>query len=110
MLASLGNAAAQRPTPTLRPRLTGPLFRLIPGPRNFQAGAVYVLMNQVDNTVSVFSHDAFGMRTPADEFSTGEANDPVPQGTAPLVSRCALTLDQGHQFLFAVTLRGNHIR
>src|SRR6266581_5159314 len=106
MLASLTNAAAQRPNPTPRPRPT-------PAPRNFQAGAVYVLTNQVDNTVAVFNRDASGMLTSAGEFSTGGAGDPVPQGTDPatdpLASQGALILDQGHQFLFAVNAGSNQI-
>jgi 6-phosphogluconolactonase len=112
MLASLSNTAAQRPTPTPRPRPM-PVLRPTPAPRNFQAGAVYVLTNQVDNMVMVFSHDAFGMLTPAGEFSTGGAGDPVPQGTDPatdpLASQGALILDQGHQFLFAVNAGSNQI-
>jgi 6-phosphogluconolactonase len=106
MLASLNDSAAQRAIPTPRPRPTA-------APRNFQAGAVYVLTNQVDNTVAVFGHDAFGMLTPAGEFSTGGAGDPVPQGTDPatdpLASQGALILDQGHQFLFAVNAGSNQI-
>ena len=106
MLASLSNAVAQRAIPTPRPRPT-------PAPRNFQAGAVYVLTNQVDNMVSVFSRDAFGMLTSAGEFSTGGAGDPVPQGTDPatdpLASQGALILDQGHQFLFAVNAGSNQV-
>ena len=106
MLASLNNAVAQRANPTPRARPT-------PAPRNFQAGAVYVLTNQVANTVAVFSHDAFGRLTPAGEFSTGGAGDPVPQGTDPatdpLASQGALILDQGHQFLFAVNAGSNQI-
>ena len=112
MLASLDNAAAQRPAPTPRPRPM-PVLRPTPAPRNFQAGAVYVLTNQVENAVAVFSHDAFGMLTPAGEFSTGGAGDPVPQGTDPatdpLASQGALILDQGHQFLFAVNAGSNQI-
>jgi 6-phosphogluconolactonase len=106
MLASLSNAVAQRANPTARPRPT-------PAPRNFQAGAVYVLTNQVDNTVAVFNRNAFGTLTPAGEFSTGGAGDPVPQGmdpaTDPLASQGALILDQGHQFLFAVNAGSNQI-
>jgi len=106
MLASLGNVVAQRATPTPRARPT-------PAPRNFQAGAVYVLTNQVDNTVAVFNRDASGMLTSAGEFSTGGAGDPVPQGTDPatdpLASQGALILDQGHQFLFAVNAGSNQI-
>src|SRR5438876_8527139 len=106
MLASLGNVVAQRATPTPRARPT-------PAPRNFQAGAVYVLTNQVDNTVAVFNRDASGMLTSAGEFSTGGAGDPVPQGTDPatdpLASQGALILDQGNQFLFAVNAGSNQI-
>lgn len=117
MLASLNNAAAQRPNPTPRPgsppvpRPTGP--RPTPGPSNFQAGAVYVLTNQVENAVSVFRRTASGTLTPAGEFLTGGAGDPVPQGTDPatdpLASQGALILDQGHQFLFAVNAGSNQI-
>src|SRR5882724_5500464 len=106
MLASLNNAAAQRAIPTPRPRPT-------PAPRNFQAGAVYVLTNQVENAVAVFSRTAFGTLTSAGEFATGGAGDPVPQGTDPatdpLASQGALILDQGHQFLFAVNAGSNQI-
>ncbi len=106
MLASLSNATAQRPNPTPRARPS-------PVPRNFQAGAVYVLTNQVDNTVAVFRRTADGMLTPAGEFPTGGAGDPVPQGTDPatdpLASQGALILDRGHQFLFAVNAGSNQI-
>src|SRR5438094_2542178 len=106
MLVSLSGLTAQRPNPTPRPSPT-------PAPRNFQAGAVYVLTNQVDNTVAVFNRDASGMLTSAGEFSTGGAGDPVPQGTDPatdpLASQGALILDQGHQFLFAVNAGSNQI-
>src|SRR4029434_7071933 len=91
MLASLNNAAAQRAIPTPRPRPT-------PAPRNFQAGAGYALTNQAAHTIAVFSHDACGVLTPAGEFSTGGAGDPVPQGTDPatdpLASQGALILYQ----------------
>jgi len=112
MLASLSNATAQRPLPTARPRPTA-APRPTPVPRNFQAGAVYVLTNQVENTVAVFNRDASGMLTSAGEFSTGGAGDPVPQGTDPatdpLASQGALILDQGHQFLYAVNAGSNQI-
>ncbi|PYL61897.1 MAG: hypothetical protein DMF24_05740 [Verrucomicrobia bacterium] len=83
MLASLSTAIAQRPTPT-------------PRPRNFAAGAVYVLTNQVSNAVAVFLRTARGALTSAGEFSTGGAGNPVPQGmdpaTDPLASQGALIL------------------
>ena len=110
MLISLSVSTAQRPDPTPRPR---PELAPRPAQQNFQAGAVYVLTNQVDNTVSVFNRNAFGTLTPAGEFSTGGAGDPVPQGTDPatdpLASQGALILDQGHQFLFAVNAGSNQI-
>src|SRR6266550_8913374 len=105
MLASLNNAAAQRAIPTPRPRPT-------PAPRVFQAGAVYVLTNQVENAVAVFARTAFGTLTPAGEFPTGGAGDPVPQGTDPatdpLASQGALILGN-NQFLFAVNAGSNQI-
>jgi hypothetical protein len=95
MLATLSTATAARPEPTPRERPT-------PHPRNFHAGAVYVLTNQVENAVAVFNRDAHGELTPAGEFFTGGAGDPVPQGTDPatdpLASQGALILDQGINF------------
>jgi 6-phosphogluconolactonase len=106
MMATLSTATAQRPIPTPRERPT-------PHPRNFQSGAVYVLTNQVNNAVAVFNRAADGTLTPAGEFSTGGAGDPVPQGTDPatdpLASQGALILDQGNQFLFAVNAGSNQI-
>jgi 6-phosphogluconolactonase (cycloisomerase 2 family) len=53
------------------------------------------------------------MLTPAGEFATGGAGDPVPQGTDPatdpLASQGALILSQGNQFLFAVNAGSNQI-
>ncbi len=81
--------------------------------RNFHAGAVYILTNQVENAVAVFSLSAHGALTPAGEFPTGGAGDPVPQGTDPatdpLASQGALILGQGNQFLFAVNAGSNQI-
>jgi hypothetical protein len=54
-----------------------------PKPKNFRAGAVYVLTNQVNNEVAVFRRTAKGMLTFAEAFPTGGAGDPVPQGTDP---------------------------
>jgi 6-phosphogluconolactonase (cycloisomerase 2 family) len=74
---------------------------------------VYVLTNQVENAVAVFNRDVHGELTPAGEFSTGGAGDPVPQGTDPvtdpLASQGALILDQGNLFLFAVNAGSNQI-
>src|SRR5437764_6070681 len=98
MLASLSTAAVDRPTPT-------------PRPRDFHAGAVYVMTNQVDNAVAVFRRTARGTLTPADEFSTGGAGDPVAQPgdppTDPLASQSSLILGKDNQFLFAVNAGSN---
>src|SRR5438094_3411255 len=92
MLASLSTAAVDRPTPT-------------PRPRNFHAGAVYVMTNQVTNAVAVFRRNAHGTLTPTGEFPTGGAGDPVPQGmdpaTDPLASQGSLILGEDNHFLFA---------
>lgn len=94
--------AATRPSPTPRPR-----------PQNLNAGAVYVMTNQVNNAIAVFGRAADGTLTPAGQFSTGGAGNPVPQGTDPatdpLASQGALILGQGGQFLFAVNAGSNQI-
>jgi 6-phosphogluconolactonase (cycloisomerase 2 family) len=104
MLASLSSVIAQRATPSPRPH---------PQPRNFQAGAVYVLTNQVQNAVAVFNRSFDGTLTLAGEFSTGGAGDPVAQPgdppADPLASQGALVLGQGNQFLFAVNAGSNQI-
>lgn len=106
ILASLSNATAQRATPTPRTRPT-------PVPRSFQSGAVYVLTNQIENTVAVFNRSANGTLTPAGEFSTGGTGDPVAQPqdppTDPLASQGALVLGRGNQLLFAVNAGSNQI-
>jgi 6-phosphogluconolactonase len=82
--------------------------------RNLHAGAVYVLTNQVENSVAVFHRGAQGTLTPAVEFPTGGAGDPVPQGGSgpapdPLASQGALILGRGNQLLFAVNAGSNQI-
>jgi 6-phosphogluconolactonase (cycloisomerase 2 family) len=83
-------------------------------PRNFDAGAVYVLTNQVENAVAVFHRNAQGTLAPAGEFPTGGAGDPVPPGGGgpapdPLASQGALILGSGNQLLFAVNAGSNQI-
>jgi 6-phosphogluconolactonase len=101
---SLGSVTAQRATPTPRPR---------PQPKNFQAGAVYVLTNQVNNAIAAFQRAADGSLTAAGEFSTGGAGDPVAippdPPTDPLASQGALVFGPGNQFLFAVNAGSNQI-
>jgi 6-phosphogluconolactonase len=101
MLATLSAVAVDRPNPPPRERPT-------PHPRNFNSGAVYILTNQVENAVAVFNRTAHGELTPAGEFSTGGAGDPVP-APDPLSSQGALILGQGSQFLFAVNAGSNQI-
>src|SRR5206468_1711321 len=83
-----------------------------PKPKNFKAGAVYVLTNQVENAVAVFRRDAKGMLTSAGEFPTGGAGDPVPQGTDPatdpLASQGALIIGPDN-LLFAVNAGSSRI-
>ena len=83
------------------------------GPKNFHAGAVYVLTNQTTNTVAVFRRNARGRLTPAGEFPTGGAGDPTPQPpdptTDPLASQGALVISHGNRFLIAVNAGSNQI-
>jgi len=83
------------------------------GPKNFHAGAVYVLTNQTTNSVAVFRHDARGRLTSAGEFPTGGAGDPTPQppdpATDPLASQGALIMSRGNQYLYAVNAGSNQI-
>jgi 6-phosphogluconolactonase (cycloisomerase 2 family) len=101
---SLGSVTAQRTTPTPRPR---------PYPLNLHAGAVYVLTNQVQNAVAVFSRTTDGHLTAAGQFSTGGAGDPVAippdPPVDPLASQGALVSGPGNQFLFAVNAGSNEI-
>jgi 6-phosphogluconolactonase (cycloisomerase 2 family) len=101
---SLGSVTAQRTTPTPRPR---------PQPQNLQAGAVYVLTNQVENAIAVFRRTTDGHLTPAGEFPTGGAGNPVAippdPPIDPLASQGALVFGPGNQFLFAVNAGSNQI-
>jgi 6-phosphogluconolactonase len=88
-----------------------------PKPKNFRAGAVYVLTNQVANEVAVFRRTkkgtAKGTLTFAGTFPTGGAGNPSPQGadpaTDPLASQGALIMSAGNRFLFAVNAGSNQI-
>ena len=82
-----------------------------PFPRIFNAGAVYVLTNQVENAVAVFRLNSHGTLSPAGEFPTGGAGDPVPQGTDPATDPLASqgALIRSNQFLFAVNAGSNQV-
>src|SRR4029079_8646835 len=83
------------------------------GPKNLHAGAVYVLTNQTSNTVVAFRRNANGMLTPAGEFPTGGAGNPIPRppdpSSDPLASQGALIMSNGNRFLFAVNAGSNEI-
>src|SRR3954468_4344046 len=83
------------------------------GPKNFHAGAGYVLTNQTSNTVVAFRRDARGMLTLAGEFPTGGAGNPVPRppdpSSDPLASQGALIMSNNNRFLFAVNAGSNQI-
>jgi len=83
------------------------------GPKNLHAGAVYVLSNQTSNTVVAFRRDARGRLTPAGEFPTGGAGNPIPQppdpSSDPLASQGALIMSNNNRFLFAVNAGSNQI-
>jgi 6-phosphogluconolactonase (cycloisomerase 2 family) len=83
------------------------------GPKNFHAGAVYVLTNQTSNTVAAFRRNANGRLTPAGEFPTGGAGNPTPHppdpATDPLASQGALIMSRGNQYLYAVNAGSNQI-
>jgi 6-phosphogluconolactonase (cycloisomerase 2 family) len=100
MLATLSAATLDRPSPT-------------PRPRNFHAGGVYVMTNQVNNAVAVFLRTAHGTLISAGEFPTGGSGDPVPQPgdppTDPLGSQGSLILGEDNKFLFAVNAGSNQI-
>src|SRR5947208_9103939 len=104
MLVSLSSVTAQPTTPTPRPR-THPL--------NLHSGAVYVLTNQVQNAVAVFSRTTDGHLTAAGQFPTGGAGDPVAippdPPVDPLASQGALVFGPGNQFLFAVNAGSNEV-
>jgi 6-phosphogluconolactonase len=84
-----------------------------PKAKNLRAGAVYVLTNQVNNTVAAFRRTAKGRLTPAGQFPTGGAGNPTPQppdpATDPLASQGALIIGPGNRFLFAVNAGSNQI-
>ena len=67
------------------------------GPKNLHAGAVYVLTNQTSNTVVAFRRNARGMLTPAGEFPTGGAGNPVPQTSGPVKRSTGLTRRIDHE-------------
>jgi len=83
------------------------------GPKNLRAGAVYVLTNQPENAVAVFRHTQEGMLSPAGEFATGGAGDPVAQPpdppVDPLASQGALIMSDNNRFVIAVNAGSNEI-
>lgn len=88
------------------------LFTSTASAKNFRSGAVYVLTNQVNNAIAVFTRDYDGTLSPAGVFSTGGAGNPVAQPgdppTDPLASQGSL-IPGGDQLLFAVNAGSNEI-
>ena len=80
---------------------------------NFKSGAVYVLTNQVNNSIAAFNRAPDGTLTPAGMFPTGGAGNPVPQPgdppADPLASQGALILSDDNQLLFAANAGSNEI-
>lgn len=78
-----------------------------------RAGAVYVMTNQIANSVSVFNRRSDGSLTPAGTFLTGGAGLPtgVPGGNPndPLTSQGSVRLSDSNQLLFAVNAGSNEI-
>ena len=76
-------------------------------------GAVYVMTNQVANSVAVFERAPDGTLTTDGVFLTGGSGNPVPQGgdppTDPLASQGSLVLSDDKRFLFAVNAGSNEI-
>jgi hypothetical protein len=74
---------------------------------------VYVLTNQVTNSVAAFTRAADGTLTPAGVFPTGVSGNPVAQPgdppTDPLASQGSLILSPDNNFLFAVNAGSNEI-
>ena len=78
-----------------------------------RAGAVYVMTNQIANSVSVFDRASDGTLTPAGTFLTGGAGLPtgVPGGNPndPLTSQGSVQLNESNQLLFVVNAGSNEI-
>jgi 6-phosphogluconolactonase (cycloisomerase 2 family) len=78
-----------------------------------QAGAVYVMTNQVPNAVQVFHRAANGILTPGGAFLTGGSGAPTgnPFGNPndPLASQNSVVLSRDHHLLFVVNAGSNEI-
>src|SRR5215204_5135291 len=76
-----------------------------------ETGTVYVMTNQVENAVMVFTRTANGSLQQAGTFPTGGAGNPIPMGmdppTDPLASQGSLVLSG--DLLFAVNAGSNEI-
>src|SRR5436190_2151049 len=80
---------------------------------NGEAGAVYLMTNQVPNAITVFERGHSGTLTMVVTFPTGGDGNPVPQPgdppTDPLGSQGSLILSPHFHFLFAVNAGSNEI-
>ena len=81
--------------------------------RNLKSGAVYVLTNQVTNSVMAFDRAPDGTLMPAGTFLTGGSGDPVAQPgdppADPLASQGALILSDDNRLLFAGNAGSNEV-
>ena len=95
--------------------VTVPAQRALTSSRNnLKSGAVYILTNQVANSVIAFSRDPkTGSLTVVDTQSTGGAGNPIAMPGDPptdaLASQGALAVDDGHNYLYAVNAGSNEI-
>lgn len=72
-----------------------------------EPGAVYVLSNQVPNSVLVYARAANGTLTSSGSFLTGGTG--AGTGVDPLGSQGSIVLAQGNRFLFAVNAGSNDV-
>src|SRR5687767_1133733 len=80
-----------------------------PRPDNLKSGAVYVMTNQVANSVIAFSRNPKdGTLTEVDTELTQGAGNPVPP-VDPLGSQGAIVLNDDFRFVFAVNAGSNEI-
>jgi 6-phosphogluconolactonase (cycloisomerase 2 family) len=82
--------------------------------QNLKSGAVYVMTNQVVNSVIAFSRDPkTGSLTVVDTEPTGGTGNPTAlpgdPATDPLASQGALAVDEGNEYLYAVNAGSNEI-
>jgi 6-phosphogluconolactonase len=80
---------------------------------DLRTGAVFLMSNQVDNSVIAYDRRANGTLRLVGEFATGGSGNPVAQAgdhrTDPLASQGSLVLSDDGRFLYAVNAGSNQI-